>query len=765
MATTIGAKLQLDGEKEFKAALKESNESLKVLGSELKLVSAQYDANDKSLEALTKRQDVLSRTYAEQQDKVKLLQERLTEAAQAFGEADSRTKALQTQLNNANAEMVKTQKELEGVTADLKIAESGENAAGDAAEEAGKQAAESGEKAREGGKGWEALGNICTGVGAAMAAAAAAAGAAIVAAGKALTDFAVEGAAYADSISTMSSVTGVSTEKLQELQYAAELVDTSVETIAGSMTKNLQSMNKAAKGNKDLTAAYEKLGVTVTDADGKLRDDETVFWELIDALGNVEDETERDVLAMQVLGKSAKDLNPLIEAGSDKMAELAKEAHDAGYVLSEDTLDSFSEFDDQLQKLQLGTTAAKNALGTILLPVLSDLAGDGVDLLGQFTSGLLEADGDLSKFADIVKEILPQVLDSVMEYVPELLQLAAVIIETVAQALLDNIDLIIDAAADIFQALLDGIMDNLPQIIAAAVTLITTMADALIANLPTIVQGGVDLVLALVKGLTDALPDLIPATVDAVLTIVDALIDNLDLVVDAAVDLIIALADGLIQALPKLLAKAPEIVIKLVEGIIENAPKLLEAGLELILKIGQGIFENFPKLTEKGKEIIDSVWEGIRQKIEDAKNWGKDLIQNFKDGMSGKWESLKQGVRDIGQGIKNYLGFSEPKEGPLSDFHTYAPDMMDLFIKGIRENTGKLRAQLAESFDIQDQLTLPASDFRGAVNGGSSMPGASFPAVNVTIPVTMNDQALGTAMAQIFWVQGQAYVRNLGAAM
>lgn len=765
MATTIGANLRLDGEKEFKAALKESNESLKVLGSELKLVSAEYDKNDKSLEALTKRQDVLSRTYSEQEDKVKLLQERLTAAAQAFGEADSRTKSLQIQLNNANAEMVKTQKELEGVTADLKAAESGEDAAGDAAEAAGKKAKESGEKAKEGGKGWEALGDICTGVGAAMAAAAAAAGAAIVAAGKALTDFAVEGAAYADSINTMSTVTGISTEKLQEMQYAAELVDVSVETITGSMSKNLQSMTKAAKGNKDLSAAYKTLGVAVTDADGKLRDDETVFWELIDALGSVEDETERDVLAMQVLGKSAKDLNPLIEAGADTMAALAVQAHEAGYVLSEDTLDSFGEFDDQLQKLQLGTTAAKNALGTVLLPVLSELAGDGVDLLGQFTNGLLAADGDLGKFADVVGEILPQVLDSVMEYMPELLQLAATIIGAIAQALLDNIDLIIDAAADIFQSLLDGILKNLPQLIEAAIKLITTIAQGLIDNLPTIVKGGVDLVLALVQGLADALPELIPATVDAVLTIVDALIDNLDLVVNAAITLIVALADGLIQALPKLLEKAPDIIASLVMAIVKAAPMLIQAALELILTLATGIVNALGTLIQKGRDIVDSIREGFMEKVRSAGQWGRDLIQNFVDGITAKWNDLKTSVSNVAGTVKSFLGFSEPEEGPLSHFHEFAPDMMDLFIKGIRDNTGKLRAQLAESFDVREQLTLPESAFRGAASGGGVSGTGALPAANVTIPVTLNDQIMGTAMAQIFWVQGQAYVRNLGAAM
>ena len=766
MPPTIGANLQLDGEKEFKQALKESNESLKVLSSELKLVSAEYDANDKSLEALTKRQDVLSRSYAEQQDKVKLLQEQLEKATAAFGEADSRTKNLQVQLNNANTALVKTQKELEGVTSDLKAAEAGETAAGDAAEEAGKQAQKGGEDAEKSGKGWQALGDICKGVGAAMAAAMDAAIAAIAAAGKALVDFTVESAHFADSINSMSAVTGVSTEKLQELQYAAELVDVSVDTITSSMTKNLKSMNSAAKGSGDAAEAYKKLGVAVIDSNGKLRDDETVYWELIEALGQVEDETERDSLAMTLLGKSAKDLNPLSAAGSEGMAALAEEAHSAGYVMSQDALDSFSEFDDSLQRLDLGTTAAKNALGTILLPLLSDLAGDGVDFLGQFTNGILNANGDLSKLSEIVGDILPQVLDSVMKYLPELLKLVGTIAKAVAKAMLDNIGPIIQAATEIFQSLLDGILDNLPQLIDAAIALINTLAKGLIDNLPTIVKGGIDLVMALVHGLTEALPDLIPAAVDAVLTIVDALLDNLDLLVDAAIELMVALADGLITALPKLIAKAPEIVMRLVEGIIANLPVLLSAAGQMIATLVTGFIEGFPNITEEGREMLEKVKEGFMEKLSNAGQWGRDMIENFIAGIKEKWNALKQGVSDVATGIKNILGFSEPKEGPLSDFHTYAPDMMNLFIKGIRDNTGKLRAQLSESFDFQEQLALPQAAFSGAsVSRGYVSNSDTLPPLNLTIPILMGDQVVATQIAQVQWVQGQAHVRNLGTVM
>lgn len=747
MAVDIGPKIGIEGESEFRKQIKNVNEQIKTLGSEMKVMEAAFEGQEKSEEALTAKSRVLTEEIGKQREKVDLLTKGLQESAEKYGENDEKTLKWKQAVNNATAELNKMENQLDKTTAELKDEASGADKAGDETEEAGKQAKES-----EGN--WKGLGDTVAAVGAAMAAAAAAAAAAIVSAGKALADFAVGGAAYADDLLTMSTVTGMSTEKLQELQYAADLVDVSVDTITGSMKKNLASMTKAQKGSGEVADAYARLGVAVTDANGNLRDDETVYWELINALGQVEDETERDALAMQVLGKSASDLNPLIEAGADKMAELADDAHKAGYVLDDETLDAFREFDDQLRKLDKGAEAAKNAMGTILLPVLTDLAGDGVDLLGQFTNGILDANGDISKMGEVIDEILPQVLDRIMTYLPEILDLAISIITAIADSLIANIDVIIDAATDIVFSMFDGIMSNLPKIIDAAVNLIITLAQGLIDNLPTIVEGGISLILAVVRGLAEALPQLIPATVDAVLTIVDTLIDNLDLLIDAAIQLIIALAVGLIEALPKLIEKGPEIVVSLVEALIKAAPKLLEAALELIVKLAEGIASFFYKIKEKGREIIDNIKAGFQEKLDAAKDWGKDLIQNFVDGIKQKWEALKSGVKGVAQTVKDFLGFSEPEKGPLSDFHTYAPDMIDLFIKGLQQGQQRLQDQLADTFDPAG-MTAGVADVTVGTAGG----------LGVTIPLNIDGQTLTRVVAQIQWAQGTAAVRNYGQAL
>ena len=746
MPVDIGPKIGISGESEFRKQIKQVNEEIKTLGSEMKVTEAAFAGQEKSTEALTAKSKVLREEITKQQEKIDLLTKGLKESAEKYGENDEKTLKWQQAVNNATTQLYKMEDELEATTKEL-------NNEGESADKAGRETKEAGEDAKDSGDGWKALGDTVAAVSAAMAAAAAAAAAAIAGAAKALTDFAVGGAEYADNLLAMASTTGLSTEKLQELQYAADLVDVSVDTITGSMKKNLSAMSKARDGNAKVADAYKRLGVEVLDANGNLRDDETVYWELINALGQVEDETERDILAMDLLGKSATDLNPLIEAGADTMKALSVQAHNAGYVLSDETLDAFGEFDDQLRKLDKGAEAAKNAMGTILLPVLTDLAGDGVDLLGQFTNGILDANGDISKMGEVIDEVLPQVLDRIMEYLPEILDLAISIITSIADSLIENIDVIIDAATEIVFSLFDGIMANLPTIIDAAVQLIITLAQGIIDNLPTIIEGGIGLILAVVKGITEALPELIPATVDAVLTIVDTLIDNLDLLIDAAVELIIALAGGLIEAMPRLLEKAPEILEKLVKAIIDNAPKLLEAALQLILKLAEGLASFFFKITEKGREVVDEFKNGFKEKVDNASQWGKDLIQNFVDGMKARWENLKSSVSGIAQTVKDFLGFSEPKTGPLSNFHTFAPDMIDLFIQGLKQGQARLDAQLEKTFDPSG-LTAGVAD---VTVGNASMLG-------VTIPLNIDGQKLTQVVAQIMWQQNAASVRNYGRA-
>lgn len=277
-----------------------------------------------------------------------------------------------------------------------------------------------------------------------------------------------------------------------------------------------------------------------------------------------------------------------------------------------------------------------------------------------------------------------------------------------------------------------NVIPRITQILSGMGTAIQQLAPIIAAEVPTmissvlpqIVSAGAQLIVGLSTGLIGALPDLIPTIVDIVLQIVEILIDNADMLADASIEIILALAEGLIVALPTLIEKAPEIVIKLVSAIIENAPKLLSAAFELVGKIAQGIENSFHTIIDKGREIVDNVKNGVLEKIEDAKEWGKDLIDNFINGIKAKIAALKDAVSNVAQTVKDFLGFSEPKEGPLSNFHTYAPDMMQLFADGIRGNSGIIKNAFYDSLDFgstnMSDMEMPAYIRSARMSVGSS---------------------------------------------
>ena len=611
MAENFGLKIGLEGEKEFKSALAEINNSFKVLGSEMKLVDSQFDKNENSVESLTAKNEVLEKSIEAQKSKIEVLKNALNNASSSSGETDKRTQSWQIKLNEAEAELNKMERELQNnnkqldnASGEFKDAEKSADKFGDEVEDAGKQSEDSSKK-------FQVLGGVVKGVAAGMAAAMAAVGATIVAIGNKLIDFTKQGAEYADNVLTQSQVTGIATDKLQEYMYAAELVDVSVDTLTGSMTKQIKSMKSAQGGSKSMVEAYEKLGVEIMNADGTLRDSDEVYWEIIAALGSMENETERDALAMTILGKSAQELNPLIEAGADKMEELGKQAREAGYVLSDDLLAAYGNLDDQLQLLNNGATALKNALGTVLLPILTDLASDGVGLLSEFTKGVQDANGDISKITDVIGEILPKAINVVMKYIPQLLDMIAAAVVGIGDAIIDNLDVLIDCANKLIQTFLNAILKALPKLTQGAIQIVNTLVKTILANLPQILQAAVQVVVTLAQGLAQALPQLIPAVVEVVIQLVETLIENMPLILDAALQIIEGLVQGILEAIPILIEALPEVILAIVDFILSAIPQIIEVGIQLLTSLVEALPEIISAIVAAIPQIIDGIINAV----------------------------------------------------------------------------------------------------------------------------------------------------------
>lgn len=230
-------------------------------------------------------------------------------------------------------------------------------------------------------------------------------GAAAVAAVAALYQFTSKAALWADDLNTLSTVTGISTDELQKFAYASDLIDVSIDTLSGSLTKLMKNMQTASeKTNSTAAKTFKELGISVEDSAGKLRDRQEVFYETISALGKIADETERDVMAMNLFGKSAQELNPLIQGGAETLRQLGDEAERAGLILDETALTQLNDINDKIDILKAKGNAIEKLAATQLTPTIDGL----LDVANEFLNEVNEMvqSGELEKYAKEIGELI-----------------------------------------------------------------------------------------------------------------------------------------------------------------------------------------------------------------------------------------------------------------------------------------------------------------------------------------------------------------------
>lgn len=247
-------------------------------------------------------------------------------------------------------------RDLEKFLGDLKKMDSGIEETGKKSESLGSQFAKAGEGVLKFG---------------AVAAGAALGGAVALAGG--LAGLALKTAASADELVELADKTGISVERLQELKFIGDQTGTSVESVTGSISRMVRGMGDAATGTGAAKDAFAALGISVVDSSGNLRNSQTVFGEVIDALGKIDNETQRDAIAMDIFGRSARELNPLVLIGSSGMAQMAEQARGLGAVMSESTARSAADFNDKLGALKMGLAGIGMQIGAAVIPILSQL--------------------------------------------------------------------------------------------------------------------------------------------------------------------------------------------------------------------------------------------------------------------------------------------------------------------------------------------------------------------------------------------------------
>ena len=630
MAVDIGPKIGIDGEAEFRKQIQDCNQALKTLGSEMKLVTAEFAAGEESEDSLTKKNDVLSRSVSTLQEKLALQSKALQECANMYGEADSRTMKWQQAVNETNAALADTENK-------IKANEDAMSELGESAEQTGKDIEEAGDKGSSFG---EKLAAGCTAALAVLGAVATAAGA--------LAKEVVS--SYGDLEQSIGGSEAVFGDYANNIQRWSE---SAFRTMGVSQSEYLATANK-------IGALFQGAGMDQREALTMTADAMQRAADMASVMGiNTED-------ALNAIAGAAKGNYTMMDNLGVAMnnTALAAYAEEKGFKKLFSEMDNAEKAEVAMQYFFENTSQYAGNFAREAEQTLSGSLGMFDAARESLIAGLGNSDANIAQLTGNVLNALSSVINNV---VPVLENLAGAL-PTVIKAAIDQfgpmIPELVNTGMELVNAVLDGVLQVLPQLSKAAIDIIKQFVAYILENLDALVDGGIEILNALIDGIIEMIPELAPVAVDTILKLVDSLISNVNMLVDAAIEIIFALADGLIASLPALLDKAPEIVQKLVKAIIDNAPKLLESALELILKLVNGIIDNLDKITQAALDIAETLLQGLADSfvafVEMGGNLVKGLIEGFNNWFDWAWGKIKEWFNNVIDRVKSWLGIHSP---------------------------------------------------------------------------------------------------------
>lgn len=723
MADNFGLKIGIEGEKEFKNALRDINQSFKVLGSEMRLVSSEFDKNDRSVQAITARNEVLNKSIDAQKEKISTLEAALKNASDTFGENDRRTQSWAIQLNNAKAELNGMERELE------QSADSANNL-GDELKEAGDDAEKSGGK-------FDKLGSTLKGVAAAMGTAAVAAGAAAFKLGKEVVEQFGELEQNLGGSEAVFGKYAASIQKTGEEAYknlgvsqsdylaTANKMGALFQGSGIEQQKSLELTEKAMQRAADMASV---MGIDMSMAMEAVTGAAKGNFTMMDNLGVAMNATNIEAYAL------AKGLD--FTWASATQAEKAEVAMQMFFENTQQYAGNFAKESTQTISGSIGLLKAA---------------------VGSFTAGLGNANADMTNLTQNLVDAFQAVVTNIVPVLENIVTALPAATGAILGAIGDLLPLLLETVTNLFTQVLNTIMTLLPELIPATVNAIMTIVGALIENLPLLIDAAVQLVTALVQGISSSLPQLIPAAVSAITTIVQGLIENLPMLLEAALQLILGLAEGLLEALPQLIAALPAIITGIVNFIIGAIPQIIEAGVKLLISLIANLPTIIVEIVKAIPQIIAALIQGftgyISQMVQMGSNLIKGLWQGISDAGTWLWDKISGFFGGVVDRIKDFFGIHSPSTLFAELGGNMGAGIGVGFEKAMGQVGKDMQSAIPTDFDMQMQST---------VTGAEAPTTATLQPINVTIPLTVDGIMLARVISQLQWSQNTVTVRNLG---
>ncbi len=762
----IKSQIILEGEKEYRSACKGINTSLREIGSEMKLATAEFGDNAESIDALTRKQDILKKSLEEQAKKAKAAEDALKKMRDGGIEPTNPAyQKMQTALNNTKADMVKIQKEIDDTS----------------------------EKLKKSKIDWESVGETVGKVGKAIGAGVAAMGAAIGAAagaflglaestrearenmGKLETGFTTAGHSAEDAKNTYTELYGILGDDGQATEAAAHLA---------KLTNNEKEL---ATWTDIATGVYATFGDSLpienlTEAANETAKTGAITGGLANALnwaGVSEDEfqasldkcsTEQERQAL-----ITETLNGLYSDAAKKYREVNGDIIDA-------------------QKATASLNSAMAELGAIAEPIVTKLKQLAADLLQQITpfvelignglvGALTGAEGAAQQFTDgllgmvtfaiqKLTEMLPTFINfafqmianiatGIAQALPTLVPSLVQLVTDIVQVLIDNIPLLIDAALQLVTGLAQGIINAIPVLVAALPTLITSLIDGLLSAIPQIIQAGIDLLTSLITALPEIIATIVAAIPEIINGIITALLENIPLIIQAGIDLLVALIQALPQIITTIVQAIPQIISGIVNALVQNIPQIIQAGVQLFVALIQNLPTIIVEIVKAVPQIVSGIVSAFGSLVGEMVNAGANLLHGLWEGISSAaswlWDKVTGWASSLVDGIKGFFGIHSPS----TVFAEIGTNMGEGVGVGFGESMDGVSADMTAAMGGAGQLT--AAEAVRAVNDGiiANIEGLSG-AVNAIVERVISGL---TAQAQRLNQAGQDFDRHISSGM
>ena len=658
---SFGGTVKLTGESEYQKALRGIADNLKVLNSEMKVVTSQFDKNDSSSQKLKATSEVLNKKIAEQENKIRVLKSALAQAEQETGKNSDTTKKWQVQLNNAEAELNDLNKELKEQHGNLE---------------------KSGEKA-------SMLGDIITGnlASDAVIAGVKMLGGAITAVGSAFINVGKQAvqsyAQYEQLVGGVDTLFGESSAKVQE--YANNAYKTSgmsanqyMETVTSFSASLISSLDgDTAKASEvanraiiDMSDNANKMGTDISMIQNAYQGFAKQNYTMLDNLklgyGGNKTEMERLIADASKMTDVQAELGVTVEEGNMSFANIAN-----AISVVQKNMGLMGTTADEASRTITGSTGSMQSAWQNLITGIADDNADFETLVNNLVVSIVGNDGEggfinnmLPRIETAFGGIVQMVVSLTDTLLPKAMEIGINMITTLTNSINEHLPTLLASAEIILNTLINGVMTSLPQLMPVAVQILETMITTILANLPLVMETACQLVVSLVEGIALMMPTLIPMTVSAVMLMVETLADNIDLILDAGCMLLVALSEGLMVALPALLDRVPMIISKLIASLIASLPSLLATGVEMIVSLGYGMTSMNLELVSVAGELIVAVISGLGKGLWQIKEVGGDIVRGLWEGIKGSYNWYIEQIKGFGANmigsIKEMFGIHSP---------------------------------------------------------------------------------------------------------